>query len=211
MPKHHPFLSFFHIAAYLCASAFLGQSAYAEKADSQKKATIDAGFSLIQDSGKSGSLKHNVIVTKGTLLIQAQEANYLRDKDDNLTVVLSRGSNGPVSFRQKRDGGTNLWVEGYADKVEYDEKTEVVKFISKAMVRYLDDQTETHRQDADFFSYDSSNNTYTATNSSSGKHVPGAGRVTMTLPPKQNKAELKPSATPEPKPTNKLDNKQEPQ
>lgn len=161
--------------------------AYAEKADSQKQAKIDAEYYVMTDGGKSKKLTGNVELTRGTLLIKAENAIETETDDGGGSVVLTGGSTGQVMFRQKRDGGADLWIEGFADRIEYDKKTEVVKFISKAKVRYLDQKKVTQEQLAEFLSYDSLNDVFIATNSSTGKRVPGAGRATITTEPKQTK------------------------
>ncbi|MFZ6844052.1 lipopolysaccharide transport periplasmic protein LptA [Undibacterium sp. RuTC16W] len=162
-------------------------AAFAEKADSLKKTAISAEH-LTSDGKKSTStLLGEVILVRGTLLVKADRAVVTEAADGHQTSVLYANAGGRVSFRQKRDGGPDLWVDGYADRVEYDDRSELVKFISKAKIRYLDGKNVTQEQEGEYLSYDSINDVFVATNSTSGKQVPGGGRVTLILEPKADK------------------------
>jgi lipopolysaccharide export system protein LptA len=160
---------------------------HAEKADSQKEMTIDTEH-VVRD-GKTGvsTLTGNVIITRGTLLVKAARAVITTTPDNFQHVTLFCPPGGKVTFRQKRDGGPDLWVDGEADKIEYDEKTEFAKFISKAKVRYLDGKKVTDEQDGEFLSYDSKNDVFVGTNSNNGESVAGAGRVRITIQPRTDK------------------------
>jgi lipopolysaccharide export system protein LptA len=186
-------------AAICIALCLFAHNAYAEKADSQKKTKVDAEYSSYDGKTDTKVLKGNVEVTRGTLQIKAESAIDKETPDGGGSVILSGAPGRQVFFRQKRDGGVDLWIEGYADRVEYDKKTEVVKFLANAKVRYLNQQKVTQEQVAEFFSYDSINDVFEATNSSTGKRIPGGGRVTITSEPKEKKSENKSANKPESK------------
>ncbi|MBR7801632.1 lipopolysaccharide transport periplasmic protein LptA [Undibacterium fentianense] len=175
----------------LVTSTMLSAPVYAEKADSQKKTKIDAEHTVYDGKTGTKTLTGNVELTRGTLLIRAESAVETETKDDGGSVTLLGKNGSQVFFRQKRDGGTELWIEGSADRVEYDKKTEVVRFIAKANVRYLSESKVTQEQKGEFLSYDSINDIFTATNSASGKRVPGGGRVSITSEPKAVKTPVK--------------------
>lgn len=173
-------------------TCILSFSAHAEKADSQKRTNISAEYTEFDGKTNTKTLKGKVELTRGTLLIRAENGVETETPDGGGAVTLSGHAGSQVFFRQKRDGGDDLWIEGLADRVEYDKKTEVVRFISKAQVRYLSQQKVTQEQNGEFLSYDSVNDVFTATNSTSGKRVPGGGRVTITSEPKEKKSDAKP-------------------
>lgn len=168
----------------LCLSPLT--SAFAEKADSQKETNIEAEHSTI-DGKKNITLDGEVTLTRGSLLVKAERATVTENADGSKYIVLFSSTGKRAKFRVKRDGGNDLWVEGEADRIEYDEKTELVKFIAKAKVRYLENKKITQEQEGEFLSYDSLNDVFVATNTASGKHVPGAGRVKLTIQPKTEK------------------------
>ncbi len=158
--------------------------ASAEKADSLKKAEFSAEYTVIDGKKNTTTLSGHVELTRGSMIVQADRAVFAETSEKSRNFILYGTAGEQVFFRQKRDGGPDLWLEGFADRVEYDEKTELVKFIAKARVRYLEGKRVTQEQVGEFLSYDSLNDVFVATNSSSGKHIPGAGRVTLTIEPK---------------------------
>ncbi len=165
--------------------------ARAEKADSQKRTNISAEYTVFDGKTNTKTLTGKVELSRGTLLIRAENAIETETADGGGSVTLSGHNGSQVFFRQKRDGGDDLWIEGSADRVEYDKKSEVVKFIANAQVRYLSQQKITQEQNGEFLAYDSLNDVFTATNSTSGKRVPGGGKVRITSEPKQAKTDVK--------------------
>lgn len=162
-------------------------TAHAEKADSQKETIITAESSQIDNKKNVSILTGDVVLTKGTLVVKGNRAIVTDLGEHKYSVQLFSSSGKQASFRQKRDGGENLWIEGEADRIEYNDTSQEVKFISKAKVRNLDGKKVTEEQEGEFLSYDSLNEVFFATNNSSGKTVPGAGRVKVTLQPKPEK------------------------
>ena len=161
--------------------------AYAEKADSQKEMVIEAEHLVSDGKTNITTATGDVVITKGTLIVKSERAVATKTPEDFQHVNLYSKSGGKVRFRQKRDGGPDLWVEGEADRAEYDEKTEFVKFISKAKVRYLDGKKVTDEQEGEFLSYDSKNDVFVGTNTSNGSVVSGGGRIKLTIQPKTDK------------------------
>ncbi|MDE2428164.1 MAG: lipopolysaccharide transport periplasmic protein LptA [Burkholderiales bacterium] len=165
----------------------LTNAAHAERADSNKEMTIEAEH-LVSDGKKNTRvLAGDVIATRGSLLVKADHAVVTEASDGYQSVLLTGKPGHKITFRQKRDGGPDLWVEGEADRAEYDERTEFVKFISRAKVRYLEGKKVTQEQEGEYLSYDSKNDVFVGTNSSDGQQIPGGGRVKLTLQPKTEK------------------------
>ncbi|MEB0140965.1 MULTISPECIES: lipopolysaccharide transport periplasmic protein LptA [unclassified Undibacterium] len=159
-------------------------SAHAEKADSQKEMVIEAEHLVSEGKSNTNTFTGDVVITRGTLLVKAERAVAVKAADEFQHINLFAKPGAKIHFRQKRDGGADLWVEGEAEKAEYDEKTEFVKFISKAHVRYLDGKRVTDEQEGEFLSYDSKNDVFVGSNSSNGTQVNGGGRIKMTIQPK---------------------------
>lgn len=185
--KHHSRFKYLAQLAISVCSLFPLHSALAEKADSQKETNIEAELSNSDGKKNVHTLTGDVVLTRGTLIVKSDRAIVSKTADEHMTVVLSSKPGKQNFFRQKRDGGDDLWVEGVADRIEYDDRTELVKFISKARVKYLEGKKVTQEQEGEFLSYDSLNDVFVATNTSTGNRVPGAGRVKLTLQPKPAK------------------------
>ena len=180
-------------AALMLSFLFPVMEACAEKADSLKKTELSAEYTVIDGKKNTTTLSGNVELSRGTLVVRAHRAVASVTAEKTRAFLLDGEAGEQVFFRQKRDGGPDLWLEGRADHLEYDEKTEQVKFISKAKVQYLEGDRVTQEQTGEFLSYDSLNDVFVAANSNSGKHVPGGGRVKLTIEPKvEPKTEKKP-------------------
>ncbi|BBB58797.1 hypothetical protein UNDKW_0524 [Undibacterium sp. KW1] len=162
-------------------------SANAEKADSNKETIIKAGYGISDGKASVSRLSKGVSLVRGTLTVTSESAVVTEAPNGDQFVVLTGGSGRKVTFRQKRDGGPDLWVDGEADRAEYNQSTEIVKFISKAKVRYLEGKRVTQEQEGEYLSYDSKNDVFVGTNSTSGQHVDGSGNITITLQPKPEK------------------------
>jgi lipopolysaccharide export system protein LptA len=92
---------------------------------------------------------------------------------------------GVTKFRQKRDGGKDMWIDGSAaDRIEYDTKTEIAKLYKNAKIKMTDNGKVTDEVEGEFLSYDSRTEFYTVTNSTSGESKPGGGRVRVVIQPR---------------------------
>ena len=89
-------------------------------------------------------------------------------------------------------------MEGEAERVEYNNKTEVVKLFSKAKLTRLQGTKPTDVANGAFISYDSRNELFNMENSDSGTSSPGAGSVRMVIQPKNKPAADKTPAAPAP-------------
>jgi lipopolysaccharide export system protein LptA len=96
-------------------------------------------------------------------------------------VSLLAAPGGLATFRQKKDGGADLWVEGEAERIDYDDKNDIVKLQGKAKVRNLDGARVTTGADGAFISYDSRKELVTTTNTPTGESKVGGGRVQWTI------------------------------
>ena len=116
-------------AGALCAG---GPQAHAEKADRFKPLNVEADL-----PGKIDLLNQfvvfngNVVVTKGTMAIRAARIE-VRETPDGYHTAFAIGSPGkPATFRQKRDG-VDEYIEGEAERLEYDARTDTVRFVNRA-------------------------------------------------------------------------------
>jgi lipopolysaccharide export system protein LptA len=122
------------LALALCA---LTGAAVAEKADRSKPMEVLADKSGTADlQNQVSRFSGNVIINQGTMTIKADRVE-IRQTPDGFHVGTAWGAAGaPVSYRQKRDG-VNEFVEGVADRVEFDGRAEVLRFIGSGVVRRL--------------------------------------------------------------------------
>ena len=176
-------------------------SASAEKADVGKRAVIGYDSLLVDEVNQVTTLTGNVIVTKGTLVLRAEKAVLKQSPEDDMYVTLTTTAGKSASFRQKRDGGSDLWVEGEAQRIEYDERSAVVKLFGAARIRQLEGSTMTDEIKSEYITYDSLREVFAARNDASGASKPGQGRGQLIIAPRKPRpAPSAPVQTPAPAP-----------
>jgi len=159
--------------------------AHAEKADFSKPTNVEANQMFYDEAKQTNTFIGNVVLTRGTLVMHADKLLVRQDQAGHQYATLYAPPGGSTKFRQKRDGGKDLWIEGSAaDRIEYDTKTEVAKLFRQAKVKMLDGARVTDEVEGEFISYDSRAEFYSVSNSTSGESKPGGGRVRATLQPR---------------------------
>lgn len=128
----HPFL-----LLCLTAAAWVAAPVRAEKADRQQPLTIEADKPGLVDLARQVVVFNgNVVVAQGTMVIRAERAEVRQTAEGARSATLTGTPGKPASFRQKRDG-VNEFIEGSADRIEYDARSDVLRFIGNASVRRL--------------------------------------------------------------------------
>src|SRR5258706_9737287 len=133
------------IAFAAAALACMAVSAHAERADREKEIVVGADRLTADDANRTSTFDGSVVVTQGTMRITASKVTVREDKDRFKYYV---ASGAPVTFRQKRDK-VDEWVEGFAERAEFDDREEVVKLFTRARVK-----TNQNEINGDFISYD---------------------------------------------------------
>jgi len=164
----------------LIAALALGGVAQAERADRNKPLNAEADSLRYDDARQTSVFAGNVVITKGSIVIRGDRVEVRQDAQGNQFGLVSGK---PGFFRQKRDG-VDEHIEGQAERIEYDSKTETVTFTGAAVLRrykgaQLNDETVgsviTYNGSNDTFSVDGGPGSRTATNPS--------GRVRAMLTP----------------------------
>ncbi len=161
----------------------LAAAAHAEKADSSKETVIDAEQGVADEVKQTRTLTGNVVLTKGTLIMKSGRALVTIDPHGYQFATFWAAPGKLATFRQKRDGEGDLWVEGEAERVEYDDKTDVVKLFSRAKLTRLEGTKKTDEAEGPFITYDSRKEVFGMENTVTGESKPGGGRVRMVIQP----------------------------
>jgi lipopolysaccharide export system protein LptA len=119
--------------------------AHAERADREKEIVVGADRLLADDANKLSTFEGAVVVTQGTMRITANKVTVKEDADRHKYYV---ANGAPVSFRQKRDK-VDEWVEGFAERAEFDDRNDVLKLYNHARVK-----SATNEITGDFITYD---------------------------------------------------------
>lgn len=160
-------------------------SALAERADRDKPTNVEANQMLYDEAKQINTFVGNVVLTRGTIIMRAEKLVIKQDAAGYQYATAYAPAGGLTTFRQKRDGGKDQWMEGHAaDRIEYDTKTEVAKLYKQSKVKMLEGSKVTDEVEGEFISYDSRAEFYTVNNTPSGDSKPGSGRVRATIQPR---------------------------
>jgi lipopolysaccharide export system protein LptA len=178
----------FRALGALLLGAALALPAHAERADRLKPLTIQA------DQGGQLDLQRqvvvftgNVVVTKGTMVIRAARIE-VRQAPDGYDTAIAFGAPGkPATFRQKREG-VDEYMDGQAERIEYDGKADTVKFINNAAVRRLRGATPADEIIGNLITYDNTTDVLSVTGGANASPTNPDGRVRAVLTPREGSA-----------------------
>lgn len=174
-------------AALVCLGlAVVGPGpALAEKADRFKPLNVEA-----DQPGRIDLLNQfvvfngNVVVTKGTMIIRAQRIEVRENPDGYHSAVAIGGAGKPATFRQKRDG-VDEFIEGEAERLEYDGRTDTIRFVTNAAVRRLRGSTVADEISGNLVSYDSISEVFSVSGGAAATPANPGGRVRAVLTPRE--------------------------
>lgn len=162
----------------ICALALVAaRPALAEKADREKEIVVNADRLVANDAKKTSTFEGNVIVTQGTMRMTAAKVTVREDAERHKYYV-ANGS--PVTFRQKLDN-SDEYVEGYAQRAEFDDRNDVLRLYDHARVKRNQNEIT-----GDFISYDMRRELAEVTGAPPGKPTSGARVKAVILPPKKD-------------------------
>ena len=181
------------VALALAATALgvISPAARAEKADRFKPLNVEADGS--GGNGLPGKIdllnqvvvfNGNVVVTKGTMVIRAARIE-VRELPDGYHTAVAFGSPGQhATFRQKRDVADEF-IAGDAERLEYDGKSDVIRFVNNATVKRLRGSETSDEISGNLVTYDSTTEVFNVTGGAPATASNPGGRVRATLTPKE--------------------------
>lgn len=116
-----------------------GGPAGAEKADRHLPIDIKAQDGVHDQLNRTYELRGNATLVQGTMKLVADRMVVKEDDKGNRTAQLFGTTVNPVSFRQKREGFPD-YMEGFADRAEFDDAADTLKLFSNARLRNGDDE-----------------------------------------------------------------------
>jgi lipopolysaccharide export system protein LptA len=171
----------------LTALALAALPVLAEKSDREKEINIGADLLTGDDNARVTVFDGNVVITQGTMRITANKVTVKEDAERNKFYV---ANGAPVTFRQKRDKAEDF-IEGWAQRAEFDDKSAKLKLFDKARLKSVQGEIT-----GDLITYDTNRELFEVGAAQPG--TPGS-RVKATLVPqkkdaKDAKGEAKPSS-----------------
>jgi lipopolysaccharide export system protein LptA len=180
------------IAALLTCVAFLiGSSAHAERADRDKPVNLEADRITVDDAQKVQTLDGKVQLMQGTLVIRTEKLVVTQDAEGFQKGIAHGGEGGLARFRQKREGKAEF-VEGEAERIEYESRAEKAQFFGRALVKSGLDEVR-----GQYIAYDGKTERYVVTSGPDGASAAAAGKPDRVRAVIQSKsAKLPPPAPP---------------
>jgi len=173
----------------LVGSLLVCTPALAERGDRSKPVNLEADRVTVDESKQTATFDGNVVLTQGTLMIRGDRMIVQQDADGFKTGVAQGNL---ASFRQKREG-YDEYVEGFAERIEYDSKADKVQMFNRAHLTKGNDDVR-----GNYISYDAATEFFRVTGG--GKQAATAGnpegRVRAIIQPKSR--EKTPDAPPLP-------------
>ena len=165
-------------------------AAQAEKADREKNIEFQGDTGGGNAETKTGELVGHVIITQGTMSIQADRVTFKQNADNSLSAT---AYGNPVRFREKRDGADDYY-EGYAQRIVYDGEKRFVELFDNALLKKAGDEIRSN-----YISYSAATENFSAEGRPDAKpagpgDAPLGARVRGTFQPKSEEKQDKPAA-----------------
>lgn len=152
--------------------------ALAEKADRDKPIDIEADTLTSNDAKKISTYTGNVVLTQGTIVIHADKMIVHEDTEG---FQHSTSTGNPTTFRQKEEG-KDEYIQGSAQRIEYDGRMDKVQLYTKTWVMKGEDIVR-----GDYIMYDA--------NAEYAEAIGGPQTATATNPKGRVHAVIQPKST----------------
>lgn len=120
----------------LSALSMMASSAWADRSDRLQPLNFAADSARVDDNQHLNILSGNVEITKGTIVLRAAKVEVRQGGGGTQIAVATGGPGGRALFRQRREG-LDEFIEGEAERIEYDGHSELVRFSGRAVMRRL--------------------------------------------------------------------------
>jgi lipopolysaccharide export system protein LptA len=162
----------------IAGAVLLAAPVRAERADRDKPINLEADRVTVDDAKQIATFTGNVVLTQGSMILRGDRMEVRQDK-----AGFKQGTTwGSLAyFRQKREG-FDEFIEGWAERIEYDSRADKVQMFNRAMLKRGQDEVR-----GSYISYDVTSEFFQVTGSSGPKAAgarPGDGRVRAIMQPK---------------------------
>jgi len=177
----HPALSLV-LAVVLAGGAVF--PVFAEKADRDKPMNAEADALRYDDLKQTSVFTGNVVITKGTTIVRGDRVDVAQDPEGYQRAVSIAGPGKLAFYRKKRDG-VDEYIEGEGERIEYDSRADLVKFIKRAVVRRYNGATLVDETTGSLIVYDNNTDVFTVDGGAENRTAANpSGRVRAMLTPR---------------------------
>ena len=125
------------IAFILIANLGAVGFSHAEKADQDKPIILEAKKVSVNDVKQIYDLNGQVLIIKGRILVTGEDGHIQVDPEGYVFVDVKGTPDATASFRQRREGPADEFMQGLATQVNYNAKTEVLTLTGDAKLKRL--------------------------------------------------------------------------
>ncbi len=168
----------------------VGMNANAERSDRDQPVNIEADSVTIDDQKQEAVFLGNVVLTQGTLMLKADRL-VVKQSESGFQSGNAHGK--PAYFRQKREGSDDF-IEGEAERIEYNGEAEKVELFTNAKLKRGGDEIH-----GDYISYNALTEFFEVSGGGSNAGAPGSsgGRVRAIIQPKNSDDDNASESSPE--------------
>ena len=176
--------SSFPFIALLAVITLLATPVAAEKADREKPMNAEADALRYDDLKQSSVFTGNVVITKGTTIIRGARVEVSQDPQGYQQAIAVASPEKLAFYRKKRDG-VDEYIEGEGERIEYDSRADVVRFVKRAVVRRFSGATLLDETTGSAIVYDNNTDVFTVDGGPQNTSALNpTGRVRATLSPR---------------------------
>lgn len=183
------------LLAVLLLGSLLG-AARAERSDRDKPLNAEADTMRHDDIRQTTVFSGNVLITKGTIVIRGARVEVSQTPDGHQRAQITAAPGQLAYYRSKRDG-VDEHMEGQAELIEYDGRSDTVQFHRRAVLRRYAGSQVADETTGSLIRYDNTAEVFTVDGAPAGSQAGPGGRVRAVLSPRQQAAPPGP-ATPAP-------------
>jgi lipopolysaccharide export system protein LptA len=125
------------ILGFTGLSLLITPLAYAEKADQDKPLILEAEKVSVNDVQQTYELNGQILLIKGTIIVTGEQGNIKVDPEGYEYVDIKGTPEEVASFRQRREGPADEFIQGRGTNVSYNAKTELLTLTGDASLKRL--------------------------------------------------------------------------
>ena len=125
------------IATLVLLGASISNLTYAEKADQDKPIILEAEKVSGNDTSQVYDLNGEVLLVKGSIIVTGEEGHIRIDPEGYEFIDVKGTPEAVATFRQRREGLANEFMQGRGSNATYDAKTEILTLTGDASLKRL--------------------------------------------------------------------------
>ena len=172
------------LIAACAAATFAMCSVRAEMPDRDMPMNAESDALRYDDLKQTSVFTGNVVITKGTTIIRGERVDVEQGLEGYQRATVLAAS-GKLAFYRKKREGLDEFVEGEGQRIEYDSRTDVVKFIRQAVLRRYKGAVLADESTGSQITYDNVTDVFTVDGGPQNRSLTNpTGRVRTLLSPR---------------------------